>query len=167
VLPPDLECVRGWDLAASEATVIKSDPDWTATVKIGFSPSQMKWYILDAQRWRENPSEVERLIKFVADEDALTGSVKAALPQDPGQAGKSQARSLVRRLAGHAVKAEPVTGDKVTRAMSLASQASGGNVVVLEADWNDDFIAEITGLVEFYARQLSEYKHAELARMER
>ena len=55
-LPLDMTYARGWDLAASEAKTTKSDPDWTATVLIGFSRSQKRWYVLDVQRWREGPA---------------------------------------------------------------------------------------------------------------
>lgn len=146
VLPPDLVYSRGWDLAASEKKTVSSDPDYTATVKIGFSRSQRRWYIVDIRRWRENPAEIERIIKTVSDEDAAMGhDVKIALPKDPGQAGLAQSKSMLVMLAGYDVLAEPQSGDKMTRAMPLASQASGGNVSLLSAEWNDDFLNEITG----------------------
>ena len=46
------------------------------------------------------------------------------LPQDPGQAGKSQASSFVKLLAGYSVIAKPISGDKLTRAQPFAAQVS-------------------------------------------
>ena len=145
-LPLDLQYARAWDLAASERKIVSSDPDFTATALMGFSPSMRRWYIVDIQRWREDPAEIERLIKQVNVEDEAAGRmVKLLLPQDPGQAGKAQGQAMLAMLAGADVKLEPQTGDKMTRALPFAGQASGGNVSILEAEWNDDFLAEITG----------------------
>ncbi len=189
VLPPDLEFARAWDLASTAAQLTKSDPDWTATVLMGWSRSNRRWYIVDVQRWRENAAEVERLIKFTADQDKAIGRrVRISIPKDPGQAGKGQAQALLSMLAAHSVVAEPQTGDKGTRAMPLASQCSGGNVSMFYSEaWNEDFLDEITGfptgghddmvdaaasaftlltggttgLLEYYARQLDDATRAQ------
>jgi phage terminase large subunit-like protein len=39
--------------------------------------------------------------------------VHISLPQDPGQAGKSQVQSLTKMLSGYVVRASPESGDKV------------------------------------------------------
>lgn len=145
VLPPDVEWARGWDLASTAVQLTKSDPDYTATVLFGWSRSARRWYIADVQRWRENPAEVERLIRDTAEQDrALGREVKIVIPKDPGQAGKAQSQALMLMLAGFDVTAEPTTGDKATRAIPLASQCVGGNVSMLLGEWNDDFLDEIT-----------------------
>jgi hypothetical protein len=71
-------------------------------------------------------------------------SGKIGLPQDPGQAGKSQAADMVLMLAGYVVRAERESGDKVTRAEPVAAHAEAGNLDILEADWNEAFIEEAT-----------------------
>ena len=180
--PGDLTYARGWDLAATTAKMIKSDPDWTATVKIGWSRSVRKWYITDVRRWREEPATVEALILRLAREDAQIGPCRLVIPKDPGQAGVAQAKNLLTMLAGFDVVAEPQSGDKMQRAMPLAGQAGGGNVAILKADWNETMLAEITtfptgshddmvdaaasaftrltggtsGIMEFYARALEQ-----------
>ncbi len=147
VLPADLSWARGWDLAATEAQTVKSDPDYTATVLIGWSRSQKRWYIADVERWREDPAAIERIIKAKAEQDVALGRqfVKIELPQDPGQAGKSQAQAMIRMLAGHDVRAVPQSGDKVVRSTPFASQAAGGHISVLDAEWTDDYLRELTG----------------------
>ncbi|OUJ08373.1 phage terminase large subunit, partial [Acetobacter sp. DsW_059] len=70
--------------------------------------------------------------------------IEIILPQDPGQAGKSQAEYLIRKLAGYRVKAVRETGDKATRAAPFASQVNAGNVFLVKAPWNRTFIDELT-----------------------
>ncbi len=68
-----------------------------------------------------------------------------ALPQDPAQAGKSQAEHLVRLLAGFNVHARPISGDKVLRFSPFSAQAEAGNVLVLRGPWNDDWFTALEG----------------------
>lgn len=65
------------------------------------------------------------------------------IPQDPGQAGKSQVKSFTKLLAGYNVVALPVSGDKVTRAQPFAAQVNVGNVRMLRGEWNKDFKDEL------------------------
>lgn len=191
VLPPDLEYARGWDLASTAVQLTKSDPDYTATVLVGWSRSNRRWYIVEVKRWRENPAEIERIIKQQATEDLALGRyVKIVIPKDPGQAGKAQSEALTAMLAGFDIKAEPTTGDKAQRAMPLASQCSGGNVSMFFGNWNDEFLNEMTGfptaahddqvdaassafthltggttgLLEYYTRQMDENARLEAER---
>ena len=46
-------------------------------------------------------------------------------------------------LAGHAVRAVPVTGDKVTRATGFAAQLNVGNVKMLAASWNQGLLQRL------------------------
>ena len=86
--------------------------------------------------------ERDALIKATAAGDGM-GVVKQSLPQDPGQAGKGQAQALAAMLAGHQVHTSPETGDKVVRARPFASQVNAGNVLMLRAAWNRDFVEEL------------------------
>ena len=102
-VPAGLTIKRGWDLAATPKTET-NDPDWTVGVKLGRSPDG-RYYVLDHRRIRTTPAGVERFLANTAAEDGP--EVEIALPQDPGQAGKSQAAALVRALEGHTVRATP------------------------------------------------------------
>jgi len=125
--------VRGWDLAASEGK-----GDWTVGVKI--RTDGRTWHIVDVIREQYNPSSVDRLITATAMADGKTCQI--VLPQDPGQAGKSQAQRHVAMLAGFNVKPEPQTGSKQTRAQGLATQIEIGNVTVQNASWTPMFFEE-------------------------
>jgi predicted phage terminase large subunit-like protein len=132
--PSGVSWVRGWDLAAS-----KDQGDWTAGAKMG------KWndriVIADVARLQGSPDEVERTLVGTATQDGLTCVIH--IPQDPGQAGKSQVQYLTSKLVGHRVVSSPETGDKVTRASPLAAQVNVGNVYMVRGTWNRAFTEEL------------------------
>jgi predicted phage terminase large subunit-like protein len=146
-LPADLEYCRGWDFAATEKKITKADPDWTATVKIGHSFTTKKWYIVHAERWRVEGGEVNRILEATAKADVKEhgNRIRYRLPQDPGAAGKTLAQTHATLIACLSFMIEPATGDKAVNAAPLAGQAMIGNVLMLDAPWNDDFITEYTG----------------------
>lgn len=65
------------------------------------------------------------------------------LEQEPGSSGKDSAAASVRNLAGFAVYAEPVTGDKVVRAGPFAAQVEAGNVKLIKGPWNAAYLDEL------------------------
>jgi predicted phage terminase large subunit-like protein len=142
IAPDDTQWVRGWDFAASEAKMIKADPDYTASVKVGWSPSLAKWIIGDAEQFREEQHTVERKLVERATMDGT--AVQIALPQDPGGAGKGQAQNFLRLLGRFSASATPVTGDKMARALTWAGKAGAGLVLLVEGDWNKAFLDELT-----------------------
>lgn len=135
-IPTDIikEC-RAWDLAATE-----NEGDYTAGPKLAKAPDNTI-YITDMLRGRWGPDGVENTITQTAQMDGK--GVYIRLPQDPGQAGKSQAKNFVAKLSGFKVKAEPVSGDKITRAQPFAAQVNVGNVKMLRGDWNKALIEEL------------------------
>ena len=72
-----------------------------------------------------------------------TKAIKISIPQDPGQAGKTQVIYLTRELAGYNVKSSPESGDKVTRAEPFAAQVNIGNVMILRGEWNMALTSEM------------------------
>ena len=135
---------RGWDLAATTPTPANPSPDRTWGVLMG-RLSDGRYIVLDAVygAWNADTVRGQVLSKANADREAWNSRVR--LPQDPGQAGKEQALSYVRMLAGHAVTTERVSGSKVTRAEPLSSQWQAGNVLILQGDWNDAYLTEMEG----------------------
>lgn len=97
--------------------------------------------VQDVVRVRGGPEEVVQAIRATAERDG-TG-VAIGLPQDPGQAGRSQVAFLTARLAGWRVVSSPESGAKATRAMPVASQVNAGTVSVLGGVWNEEFLAEL------------------------
>ena len=77
-----------------------------------------------------------------AQADARRGEVETWVEMEPGSGGKESAENTIRNLAGYTVRADRVTGDKVTRASPLAAQAEVGNVELLEGAWNEPLLAE-------------------------
>ncbi len=126
---------RAWDLGATA-----DGGDYTAGPRM-HECDDGYFYITDMVRDQLGPDEVETAIKNAAARDGE--NIKIRLPQDPGQAGKSQAKSFVRKLAGYSVVAKPVSGDKATRAQPFAAQVNIGNVRMLKAPWNDALISEL------------------------
>ena len=142
--PHGLKIVRGWDLAATPKTE-SNDPDWTAGTKIGRA-TDGSYYILDHRRDRASPKKVESLLLNTALADGY--DVEISLPQDPGQAGKSQVQSLTNLLSGFNVRASPETGDKVTRFSPFSAQAEAGNVIVVRGAWNEDWFSALEAFPE-------------------
>lgn len=136
--PPGRNIARGWDLAATASSGAR-DPDWTVGVKL-LRADDGRFVVLDVRRLRGGPDEVQREIVNTASQER---GVRIGLPQDPGQAGKAQVLYLGQKLAGHIVDSQPVTGDKATRAMPVASQANIGNLYLVEAPWNRAFLDEL------------------------
>lgn len=145
-LPDKIVCIaRAWDLAATEITAASPDPDRTASCLMARLKSG-QYIILDMQRRALNAAAARDLIKNTAAADrALYGNIKIHIPQDPGQAGKAQAKSYGAMLAGYNIETQTVSGSKITRAEPLAAQAQHGNVLILAGAWVDAFIDEAEG----------------------
>lgn len=148
-LPTDVILwARGWDLAATSEDE-DGEPAYTAGVLIG-KRKNGRYIIADVINRRCDSAEVRELIKMTCITDRTKyGRVITRLPQDPGQAGKDQAQSYLKFLAGFTVKILPESGDKVTRAEPLSAQWLGlegmdkGNVDVLIADWNEMYFNQM------------------------
>ncbi len=132
--------VRRWDLAA---TIQKdsNDPDWTVGLKMATDGT--RFYIKDVVRFRDAGDMVRRSIKNTASVDGHACHIE--IPQDPGQAGKDQAKNIIGQNAGFRISAMRETGDKGTRAEPFGAQLEAGNVYLLKGDWNEAFIEELCG----------------------
>ena len=139
-VPDDLEIIRGWDLAATEARP-GTDPDWTVGLKMGKSYSTGRYFILHAVWLRAAPHGVQTLLSQVAEGDG--SPVRQRLPQDPGQAGKAQVPELARVLDGFNVEFENPTGSKLLRFSPFSAQCQAGNVSILVGNWNERLFREL------------------------
>jgi predicted phage terminase large subunit-like protein len=138
--PNDIIWVRAWDLAATEEKK-GSEPAYTAGVKLGMTPDK-RFFVGGVVRDRLSPHGVATLIQTTASQDGK--GVAIDLPQDPGQAGKSQVLAFVKQLAGYVVNYSPETGDKVTRAAPVSAQAEAGNISLIRGHWNEAFLDELS-----------------------
>lgn len=128
--------VRHWDLAGTK----KETAARTAGVKLGRAPDGT-FYVGHVFTTQSEGKEVRKIVKHFAELD--TKAVEISLPQDPGQAGKVQAQDYISMLAGWNVHAEVESGDKYTRAEPFSAQCEGGNVYLVQGEWNEPYLDEV------------------------
>ena len=134
--------VRAWDLAATTSKE-NSDAAYTAGVLMGAYDDGM-FVVLDVINQQLAARDVRDLIlKTAAVDKAKYDFVKVRLPQDPGQAGKAQADSYVKMLAGYDVVIKPESGDKVTRAEPMSAQWQHGHFDMVVGEWNDVYLNQL------------------------
>lgn len=151
-VPDGLSLKRGYDLAATKKTQL-NDPDFTCATLIGINEADeddKNVFVLDHQYAQESSREVEARLKRNAVADGY--DVEISVPQDPGQAGKSQTVHIrMEVLDGYPVKTTPETGDKLTRFGPFSARAEMGAelppgqrpVKVLRAKWNDRWFNQL------------------------
>lgn len=134
-MPTDiLAWVRYWDKAAT-----KLGGKYSAGVLMGYRRCK-RWIIADVVRGQWSSNDREKVLKQKSQIDGPFVSVW--VEQEPGSGGKESAENTVVNLAGVNVRAERVTGDKVTRAGPLSAQAEARNVDLLLGPWNEAFLVE-------------------------
>ena len=119
-----IKWVRGWDFASTV-----NDGDYTAGAKLG-RLIDGRYVIAHMVRGQYGVDERDQILRNTAQADKR--QTKISIPQDPGQAGKSQVLYLTRQLAGFSVSDTPESGDKITRAEPFAAQVNVGNVLLLD-----------------------------------
>jgi len=135
-----LALVRAWDKAGTAGAGA-----YTVGLLMG-EDDQSRFWILDVIRQQVDTGERENLIKLIAGMDAqkYRGNVFVVTEQEPGSGGKESAENTIRNLRGFSVSAVRPTGDKLTRAIPFSSQVNGGNVRLLKAEWNKEYVDELT-----------------------
>lgn len=134
-LPVGCAAARYWDKAATPG----GRGAETAGAKL-LRDRRGLWYLDDVVHGRWGDLERENVIRMTAMTDGH--DVRVYVEQEPGSGGKDSARATIRGLAGYTVRARRVTGAKVERARPFAAQAEAGNVKLLRAPWNADFLAQ-------------------------
>lgn len=142
-VPADVErWVRAWDLAATSEDE-GGDPAYTAGVLMG-KRKDGRYVVANVINLRLTAADVRATIKHTAQQDkALYKRVRTRLPQDPGQAGKEQAQSYIKLLAGFNVCAKPESGSKESRAEPVAAQWQAGNFDIVAGDWNEAYLSQL------------------------
>lgn len=139
--------VRAWDLAATD-TDEGGDPAYTASVLLG-KRRDGSYVIADATNHRLKAEKVRTMVKQCAVSDkAKYKRVKIRLSQDPGQAGKEQAQSYIKMLAGFSVATVKESGDKQSRAEPFAAQWQAGNVYVVAGPWTEALLGQYESFPE-------------------
>lgn len=134
--------VRSWDLASTLPSDVNPNPDWTAGVRMS-KDKEGTYYIEDVIRFRERPSEVQSTMLKAALDDG--SDVQVTIPQDVGQAGKSQSMFLIRAFLeqGSVARSKPTNKNKVTRFSPFSAAAEAGLVKVVRGSWNDIYFSEM------------------------
>ena len=135
-VPATARKVRYWDKAGTE-----NDGDFTAGVLLAVDGDGV-YYVCDVARGQWSALQRERVIRQTAEMDGT--AVPVWVEQEPGSGGKESAAATIRALAGWTVRAERVTGDKMTRAMPLAAQCEARNVKLVRGAWNAALLDELT-----------------------
>jgi predicted phage terminase large subunit-like protein len=138
--PAGIERVcRAWDLAATVPAPGR-DPDYTVGAKLGWHAGV--WYVLDIRRGQTSPEETERTILQTAILDGRDCMMR--MEQEGGASGKSLVDHYSRNvLSGFSFKGIHPSGDKQTRAMPFAAAAESGNVKLIAAPWNKEYLDEL------------------------
>lgn len=135
-----INVIRYWDKAATKPNESNPNPDWTAGLKLYKYPDGT-YVVGDVRRMRDTPLKVEQFIKNTAHQDGYDVSI--GIEQEPGSSGVADADNYVRLLAGFYIQIEKPSKDKITRALPVSAQAEHGNIKLLRAPWNNDFLQEL------------------------
>lgn len=130
-----LKRVRGWDLAATV-----DDGSFTVGVKLALGKDK-RVFIEDVTYGRWSPKGVEDEMVRVVNLDGPL--VEQSIPQDPGQAGKSQKAHFTGLLHGSLLHFSTESQDKTERARPFAAQVEGLNVFLVRASWNEAFLDQL------------------------
>lgn len=137
-----IQWVRCWDLAATEKDE-GGDPAYTAGVLMG-KRANGRYVVADVVNKQMSASDVRQTIKHTAQMDmARYKRVRVRLPQDPGQAGKEQAQSYIKFLAGFDVTTVAESGSKEARAEPMAAQWQVGNFDIVYGEWNEEYLLQL------------------------
>jgi predicted phage terminase large subunit-like protein len=134
-----LNLVRAWDLASAFRP--EQRPDYTVGLLMGRDRDTHMLYVIDVIRGRFSPGERQQKIISSAVRDGTV--CQSRIPEDPGSAGKFEARHLAGLLQRYRVSSERELGSKENRADPFVAQCEHGFVKLLEAPWNRDFVDEL------------------------
>ena len=132
--PPDAYRCRYWDKAATAG-----GGDWTTGVLLASKDGQ--YCIEDVVHVQYSPKDVQAVIRSTAQQDGP--SVRIRMEQEPGSSGVEVIDLYARQiLRGYDFRPDKVTGPKDIRAGPLSAALENGNVSILRASWNRDYIQE-------------------------
>lgn len=140
-----IRAVRFWDRAATRPSESNPDPDWTRGLKL-LQYHDGTFVVADLQSIRGTPYQVERLIQNTASQDGYKTSQWCE--QEGGSSGVGDAQRFLTMLAGFDCHTAKPQTDKLTRSRAVSAQCEAGNILVLNAHWNEDFFRELENFPE-------------------
>lgn len=119
--------------------------DETVMVCIAGPNQNGDFYVSDLMHgdWEPDERDTELDAFLFSFPDSGVQAVKVTIPQDPGQAGKEQARRFVKRWKTYGVRIIRPTGPKEIRADAFAAQWNAGNVVIAKASWARAYVGQL------------------------
>ena len=140
--------VRAWDLASTLPSEQNADPDYCVGVLIAKLKSG-RYLIEDMVRGRWRVGELEQMLVEQTKKDIEMYGYNCInyLPVEPASAGKIQKFHFSKVFAEAKVPVKfykvGTTKSKLDRFLPFASVSENGLVIVKEAEWNEDFFAEL------------------------
>jgi len=125
---------RYWDKAAT-----MGGGDWTTGVLLAMHEG--RYCVEDVVHVQYGPKEVQDIIRRTAEQDGPY--VRIRMEQEPGSSGVEVIDLYARRiLQGYDFRSDKVTGPKELRAGPLSAALENGNVSIVRAQWNREYIQE-------------------------
>jgi predicted phage terminase large subunit-like protein len=131
--------VRYWDKAS-----VENGGDYTVGVLMAKAAGVYYVESVIRGQWSSGQRNSVMLETAQADAARYGNTVAIWVEAEGGSGGRESAESTLRLLAGYPVHAEHVTGSKEVRVEPFAAQAEAGNVFLLRAPWNADYLDELT-----------------------
>lgn len=101
-----------------------------------------RFIVADCVYGRWNALDREEVIRQTAELDNAQQWIETWIEQEPGSGGLESAEATIRNLRGFKAYKDKVTGSKEIRAEPYAAQVQAGNVDLLKASWNKEFLSE-------------------------
>lgn len=139
---PVTKYYRVWDLAHTEKQLMKSDPDWTSGTLLAYRKigDLYELWIKDVARIRAKAPERDTFIRAVAEKDGYGVTLAVEQSIDSRDALSTMEEIFKGKKT---VKGIQTKGDKVARAGPIEPIFEAGNVHILSAAWNLDWLKEI------------------------
>lgn len=134
--PVQAQRVRGWDTAGTE-----EGGDWTVGVRL--AEADGVFFVEDVQRAQLGPNGVDQLIRVTAEMDGRACAQREE--REGGSAGLAVVAARTRTLAGKDYEGVMLSGSKMTRLKPFLVQLEAGNVRLVRAPWNVDYVRELCG----------------------
>ena len=141
-LPVNAFRVRYWDKAATAG-----GGAYTSGVRI--SIDAQGWVTVeDCQRGQWSTQERRVWMRQTAEADAalFDNQVVVCIEQEPGSSGVDSVQDEIRLLAGFPTYADRPSGNKDVRLLPFQAQAEAGNVRMLRAAWNREYLDELAAI---------------------
>lgn len=134
--------VRYWDFAATEPSLSNPDPDYCVGVKMAYLKDRQIYVVMDVERFRADPGEVQKRIRATAKRDGP--NVPIVLEVESGSQAKDAVYTYKNQiLKEFTVEEEYATRGKKERARSFSGDWGNGHIGIVKGPWNEDYLEEV------------------------